>query len=367
MKIGFSFVFANRIINSILYNMIAGKSIYYIIFMVSLLLISAYASKRWKAMFEPKDEYEMIKNYLLTDSPLYGFNKPKIWIHSKFEYNARKWESFHSRSSLNLNQPYIHLTIRTIIEHCGDDFHVCLIDDETFNKLIPSWDLDLLDVAEPMRSQIREIGMAELVYYYGGMVLPNSFVCLDSLLEMYKGGTEGDKMFVCQAVNQTSNTFTDNNRPMFIPSTYIFGANRDNETLKKYIQYLKLRHQSPHFSSAITFSGESSQWLLREAQLGNVRIVGGEVVGVKTAKQRPVLLENLMEEEYLDLSPSCLGIYIPEDELLRRTKYQWFAVLSSEELLNTPMIITKYLKKSLVSLGEKPAFHPNPHKTVSAI
>lgn len=346
---------------------LAGRSIYYIIFMFCLLLISAYASNRWKAMFEPKDEYEMIKTYLLTDSPLYGYNKPKIWIHSKFEYNARKWESFHSRSSLNLNQPYIHLTIRTIIEHCGDDFHVCLIDDETFNKLIPSWDLDLLDVAEPMRSYIREIGMAELVYYYGGMVLPNSFVCLDNLLEMYKSGTEGDKMFVCEGVNHSANILTDNTRPLFIPDTAVFGANRDNETVKKYIQYLKQRNQSPHFTSAPTFGAESSQWLMGMAKLGEVRVVGGDIVGVKTAKRRPILVENLMEEEYLDLSPQCIGIIIPETEILRRNKYQWFAILPSEQLLETNMIVVKYLKKSLASLADKPVFNPNPHKTVSAI
>ena len=28
-------------------------------------------------------------------------------------------EGFHSRSSTDLNQPYIHLTIKSIINHCG--------------------------------------------------------------------------------------------------------------------------------------------------------------------------------------------------------------------------------------------------------
>jgi hypothetical protein len=55
-----------------------------------------------------------------------------------------------------------------------------------------------------------------------------------------------------------------------------------------------------------------------------------------------------MEEEFLDLSPSVYGIYIPADELLRRTKYQWFAVMPAEELLNTSPIIVKYLKASIV-------------------
>ena len=106
--------------------------------------IAGYYSDKIKHVFDVKeaDEYEMIKKYLLNDSPLYGFNKPKIWIHTKYELNARKWKDFQSRSSRDLNQPYIHLTIKSIINHCSNDFHICLIDDDTFRKLIPTWDID---------------------------------------------------------------------------------------------------------------------------------------------------------------------------------------------------------------------------------
>jgi hypothetical protein len=47
------------------------------------------------------------------------------------------------------------------------------------------------------------------------------------------------------------------------------------------------------------------------------------------------------------------GIYIPQDEILVRPKFQWFAIMSGEEMLNTKMIIAKYMKVSLVdSSGE---------------
>ena len=48
---------------------------------------------------------------------------------------------FHSRNTNNLNQPYLHLTIQSIIDHCSNDFHICLIDDDSFSKLIPEWDI----------------------------------------------------------------------------------------------------------------------------------------------------------------------------------------------------------------------------------
>lgn len=347
--------------------MFSSKNIYYVVFVIFLLLVSSYASKYWKSLFAPKDEYDMIKRYLLTESPLYGYDKPKIWIHSKFEYNSRKWESFHSRSSYDLNQPYIHLTIRSIIEHCGDYFHVCLIDDDTFSKLIPSWDLDLKQVAEPMKSHYREIGMAELVYYYGGMVLPNTFLCLDGLENVYNQGVDGDKMFVCEGINHTCNIVDKGTHSPFTPSNYIFGALRNNETVKTYIKYLKERNQTPHFSNHSEFLGDSSVWFITEIRNGNINLVSGDVVGIKDQTYRPILLEHLMEEEYLKLSSNCVGIYIPEDQLLRRPKYSWFVNMSSEQLLRTNMILTKYLKQSMVSYSDKASRVANDIKSVSAI
>lgn len=99
------------------------KNVVYYIFAVSLVAVASYVATKFKSPFdENKDEYDLIKKYLLNDSPLEGYGKPKIWIHSKFEYNSRVWSSFHGRSSYNLNQPYIHLTIKSIIDHCGRVF-----------------------------------------------------------------------------------------------------------------------------------------------------------------------------------------------------------------------------------------------------
>jgi hypothetical protein len=60
-----------------------------------------------------------------------------------------------------------------------------------------------------------------------------------------------------------------------------------------------------------------------------------------------------MEEEYLDLSQHAVGIYIPADEILRRPKFQWFDVLPSEQILKTNMIISKYLKASILDSSDE--------------
>jgi hypothetical protein len=79
-----------------------------------------------------------------------------------------------------------------------------------------------------------------------------------------------------------------------------------------------------------------------------INLLGGELIGVKTTGRKPILLEDLMEENFLDLHPNCYGVFIPNDEILSRTKYQWFASLSEHEILNSNIIISKLIKISMV-------------------
>ena len=328
--------------------MFDSKNIYTYLFGAIVIVGVGYFSNKIKNSFVDRDsEYDIIRKYLLNDSPLYGFDRPKIWIHSKYEINSRKWKDFYSRNTTDLNQPYIHLTIKTIINHCGDDFNICLIDDESFSKLIPSWDVDLASVAEPMRSHLREMGMAELLYYYGGLVLPNSFLCLKNLKDFYLENVSQNRPFVCEAVNHTTNLLKQKQKLLFVPDLYIMGATKNDPTILQLIEFLKARNKSPLFTSASEFVGDTSQWCLEAIRDQKLTLVGGEHVGVKTEDRKTILLENLMEEAYLNLNKGAVGIYIPGDEILSRNKYQWFAVLPSEQIISASMIISKYLLASI--------------------
>lgn len=328
--------------------MFDSKNIYHYLFAFSIILVTSFLANKAKSSFQPNDEYELIKKYLLNDSPLYGFNKPKLWIHTKYEINARKWKSFYSRNSTDLNQPYIHLTIKTIINHCGNDFNICLIDDDTFSKLIPTWDVDIATIAEPMKSHIRELGLLKLIYYYGGMLVPNSFLCLKNLKGLYDEGVADNMPFVCENVNCTVDLVRHKNKLLFSPDIKIFGAEKHNDTVKLLIEYLKQRSQSPHFTSEIEFLGDTSEWCVNAIGSQKMTLIRGEKIGVKTTGRKPVLVDDLMAEDYLDISPNAYGIYIPENEIIKRIRYQWFAVMDGEQLLNTNIIIAKYLKASIV-------------------
>lgn len=337
-------------------------------FTISIILMASLFMNRVRQTFETSadEENDLIRKYLLNDSPLYGFNRPKIWIHSKYEINARKWKDFSSRNTTDLNQPYLHLTIKTIVNHCGQDFNICLIDDESFSKLIPTWDIDLANVAEPMRSHFREVGMLQLLYFYGGLVLPNSFVCLKNLKDFYVESTSGNTPFVCEAINHTTDMLRQKHKMAFVPNTYMMGAAKNDPTIGLLMEFAKTLYRNPHFTSEPDFVGEMSQWLIGQINKQKIRLVGGEQIGVKTADRKPILIEDLMEENYLNLDSNRVGIYIPGDEVLKRTKYAWFAVMPASELLTTKLIIAKYLMASIVDSSDEYQ-RSNEKKSVVAI
>ena len=314
------------------------KYAYHYLFTIGVITVASYFSDKIKQGLSSNDaENNLIRQYLLNESPLYGFNRPKMWIHSTYEKNARQWKDFYSRNSTDLNQPYIHLTIKSIINHCGNDFNICLIDDETFSRLIPTWNIDMATVPETARTMYRELGLMKLIYLYGGIVVPNSFVCMRALAPL----VAEDKPFFAEEINRSSK------KQEFLPSTKLMGAPKGSPVIKDLIEFMETRNSFPHFNNQSAFLGEVQQMILSRTEA--TTIVDGRLVGVKTTKNKPILLEDLMSDNYLDLDEKAYGIYIPAEQVLARPKYQWFAYLSSADVLATNAVITKYLKASAVN------------------
>jgi len=331
--------------------MFSSKVGNYILFFITAAVIG-FVSSKFIPEYKKSDDYEVIKKYILNESPLYGYNRPKIWIHSKYEINARKWRDFHSRNTTDLNQPYLHLTIKTIINHCGNDFNICLVDDDTFSKIIPEWNIDLHTIPEPFRTHYREVGLLQLIYHYGGMIVPNSFLCLKNLTDFYAEGIREKKPFACEMICRSVNQFHQKKKLLFSPDTSFMGCLKHDIIIRDFIEYLREINQRPHFERERDFLGNSSHYCMMEIEEDKMNLVDGKKIGVKNDVGKPILLEDLVEEEYLDLSDDCVGIYIPAEEVLNRTKFEWLAAISSEELLNTRSILAKYLKASLIDAND---------------
>lgn len=328
--------------------MFDSKYTYRYLAAIAVVGIASYFGDKIKQGLNNNDaENEMIRQYLLNDSPLYGMNRPKLWIHSSYEKNARQWKDFYSRNSTDLNQPYIHIIIKSIINHCGGDFNICLIDDESFSRLLPDWKVNMLSVPTPLRAVYREYGMMRLLHLYGGVTVPNSFICLKSLKAMYEECSEGNPC-VGEEVNRTSSVGT-----AFAPSMKFVCARKGCPVIREFVEYLDERTTKTFLSSEAEFLGLSQRWLSDKISAGTVERICGKKTGVKTTRGKPILLEDLMSEDYLDLDKDAYGIYVPADEVLKRTKYQWLAQLSSAEVMKTNNIIVKYLKTSIVNTTDE--------------
>jgi hypothetical protein len=194
--------------------------------------------------------------------------------------------------------------------------------------------------------------MMQLLYYYGGIIVPNSFVCLKNLNSLFLEGTMDNKPFVCENINRNVNLLKQKQKMLFTPSTYFMGAHKNNETIKVLIDYLKRQNANPHFSSESDFIGDTSYALKTAVDTNKMNLIGGQNIGVKSQNRKPVLIEDLLEEGHIEFDDKLYGIYIPSEEILNRTKYQWFSVISEEELLKSNILISKYLKSSLVDSAD---------------
>lgn len=313
------------------------------VFLVSFgILFQKYLEK--KARNGEHDNYKDVKQYLLSESSLAKSKKPIMWIYTPYEYNSRDWLSFGSRSSYNLNQPYLNLCVRSVIKHCDKSFTICIVDDNSFAKLIPGWNIDLSIIGDPIVSNVRQLAMAKLIYNYGGMSVPISFLCFKDLIDMYDRGISStndnkgiNKMFVCENVN--TNISATNNR--FYPDTSFIGAKKNTPKLMEFIDHMQ-RLISGDYTAQIEFLGNFDKWANKNVNNKSINMIPGTDLGVKTMENKPVLVDDLLGEDYIKLHDGMYGIWIPASTILKRRNYEWFARLNNEQIFQGKFILAKY-------------------------
>lgn len=283
--------------------------------------------------------YDMIKKYLLEESSLGKSDKPILWIHIEFEKNARWWSSFYSRSSECLNQPYKHLTIKSIIDTCGDSFNICLIDDKTFNNIVPGWTTKVAGLPYPLRPHLRELAMSKLLYSYGGMTIPSSFLCFKDVISLY------NRALGCGAISMFSGEMkcmtVDSSYSDFAPSHKIMGCHKESLAMKEYINYLE-NQVSIDYTNEMDFVGYTDRKLYEMAKDKKIMTLDASYFGVQDKHGDEIFLEDILEDnESFALHKNAYGLYIPDDEILRRTKYQWFARLDPEQVLDSNTVVGK--------------------------
>jgi hypothetical protein len=316
----------------------------FILFFILIVLGVLYRRFEDKRMREEnKDNYEAIQKYLLDDITLGKSKKPILWIHVPYEYNSRKWLSFGSRSSFDLNQPYLYLTVRSIIKHCSDSFTICILDDNSFSKIIPGWNIDMTRLSDPILSNMRTLAMMKLLYIYGGLQCPISFLCMKDLSGLYAKGTRANKMFICETVDRNSTSNSMN----FYPNLSFCGAPKGCEVVSELCNYIQIVSSNDHTAES-KFLGQYNRWCMKKVSEGKMNLIEGIEIGTKTLNEEQIILDDLMSNHYLDLYKGTYGILIPSNELLNRLQYGWFVRSSQKQVLESDTIIGNYL---LLSIG----------------
>jgi len=322
-----------------------------VVLMIVWFLYNRYEDKRQRE--ENTENYNDIQKYLLNDTDLAKEKKPILWIPITYDYNSRNWISFGSRSSFELNQPYMYLTVKSIINKCQESFRICLIDDDSFAKLIPGWSVNMKTISTPVLDYIRSLATAKLLYIYGGMIVPPSFLCMKDLIELYNMGTSGDKMFVCETVDRNITSTTHE----FYADTSFMGSPKENPVMKELIDFIQ-RKVSSDYTAQAEFLGDFNRWCNTRAKKGQVILIPGKLVGTKTMNDETILVDDLLSNDYIDLYPQAYGIYIPAKEILNRRHYEWFARLSPKQVLESNVIISKYILLASTPDSKKGTIEP---------
>lgn len=288
---------------------------------------------------------DKIHEFLLQDSNSFLLEKPILWIFTNYAKNARKWPSFFSRDTRDLNQPYLELCVESIVKHCGDSFNVTLIDDNSFHKLIPNWDIDMNKLSNPVKEHMRTLAFSNLLYNYGGLIIPNSMVVLRDLKPLYDDMVSRYNVFTFECVDRNSTSVATD----FFPNARFLGAKRRSQVMKEYMEFLDDMFHNDHTEQP-DFLGQPSRWLFEKCQQKRVGLVNGATIGTKTKYDTAVYIDELMSDSYIHFDDEKLvAVYIPADEILKRVKYEWFARLDSTKILESDIQIAKYLLISQMS------------------
>jgi len=284
--------------------------------------------------------YNIVNKYLVNGDNaqnLLSGLKPKIWIHLQYDKNSRVWESFGSRNSESLNVPYLHLTIKSIIDKCQNDFEIAIVDDDSFKYLIPNYTIDIDHMSFPMKTYARKLYMFKILELFGGFMVPPSLICFKSLIDIYNKGTSNAGCFVMENASQNYRGIS------FLPDSSFFGCVKNNLTVNNLIKYIESNNK---YTNECIFLNSIDDWCQIESKKNNINIFDASIIGAKKINGSPLLIEDILESTLPSLHDDCYCIYVPHDKLLKRSKYYWFVNLSTEEILNSNMSFTKLFLSS---------------------
>uniref|UniRef100_A0A6C0EST5 Nucleotide-diphospho-sugar transferase domain-containing protein n=1 Tax=viral metagenome TaxID=1070528 RepID=A0A6C0EST5_9ZZZZ len=290
-----------------------------------IMLYKYYKIKYNNSVDDFKKELVDIDMYFYSDLYLKNSKNRKVWVHLPFERNSRKWDSFGSRTTTSLNLAYMTLCIKSIIDWCGQTYDIIIYDDTNIPSLLPDTTVDLLKLSGSLLDKYREYCKLQILNEYGGIMIPPSFFMRQNI----KNIDNPDIFYVCETMNDTNVSYSNS-----IISTQLMGSNQNNQELTKYIEvYAKELKED---------FGDSNHFAMNYFKQNGIPYIDGKLIGTKDRYNNKICLEDLMSNKKIILDKNHIGLYIPE-QLMKRTKYNWYCKLNEEDVLQCQVFISYYM------------------------
>lgn len=279
------------------------------------ILIISFLFRKFAAPYLVSDERELVKKYLYNDN--YSNVKPYLWIYIPQDENSRQWQSFNERKTTRLNTPYIEHTLKTIISNNKDFFNVCVINDDNLTDLIPEWQYEMNVFSGQKKERIRELAKQKILYYYGGLFVPPSLLCLKSLRSLYVYSDAKAFKINCDKYES------------------IYGAKKYNKQVEQYMKELEEYVNDPsievEFNDSVNGSGDV--YFME---------VDNKLFGVKDEEDNIITINKLLGETKINFAENILGIYLPRREIENSIKYGWFQQETVKNIRESSIYISKY-------------------------
>ena len=295
--------------------------------------------KNVEAMFETKED--VIRKVFINETQVNKTRKPILWIHVPYEKNARTWETFYSRMNDNLNLPFMYLTIKSIIDSNVWDFHVCLIDDETFGKLLPKWNVSMHNMEGVALNKYRQLGLLRLVYEFGGMVVDPAFLCFKSLIGFMQSMNKSKKPFFFEEASPIENG-TNTVETIYSPSINFFGSPKKHIVLEKIIYNVNVAIQQDN-TNEMDFQNGIKEIILAQIHQSNAYLLDCKYIGNKSNNNEHIEVDDYLNQStQIELYKESYGIRIPYKTMLNRHKYMSFVNNNIDNILHGNYMLAHY-------------------------
>lgn len=301
-----------------------------LLFIVVLVISVLYINFRDKYKEnEFKQEQKLIQTYLKSNP-----HKPCVWVYLTNEGNTRLWPSFGSRYTHKLNLPYLNLTLQSIQRACySSGYKLCIIHDDTLKYILPDWNIDMNFVPKPQRSRVRLYAQFQILYYYGGLWVPSTMLCLSNNLYWLYNSTIHN-IRIGTNIDRTLNSSTL--YTTFKPSFNVMAVSQTHHPLIKSfmddMQIIISKDQSSNPNLLDTLYQKCYNLMLEP-----------EVLGYYTSIKTIISLDDLMGTNSFEFHSSTQCCIIPKEELLTYTHYGWFNKMSVEQIRNSSIALSNYI------------------------